>query len=206
MVLVGGLILAGGSGRRLGTFKPELVLGDRSLITRVVTALRPLVQEIVVVHGPEEHRERLEDLVREVRFVGDEGEGPLGGLSRGAHAVQGDWILVAPTDAPFLSSELYGRLLEEAQDRDGCIPRIDSTDNPLIAVYRRDALLRASEPLLRQGERAAQSIVPRLRLGRLTEADLAGMPFGRQSTFDVDTPEDLTRAEEILAARGEVGA
>lgn len=206
MVIVSGLILAGGSGRRMGTFKPGLTLGGRPLILRVVAALRPLAQEIVVVHGPAVHRERLESLVREARFVGDQGEGPLGGLFRGAQAAQGDWILVAPADAPFLSPDLYGRLLEEAQASEGCIPYVDAIANPLIAAYRRRALLRASETMLSHGERAAQSILPHLRLRRLTETDLSGMPFGLQCTFDVDTEENLARAEEILAGRGDVEA
>ncbi|MFQ5920178.1 MAG: molybdenum cofactor guanylyltransferase [Thermoplasmata archaeon] len=206
MVLVSGLILAGGSGRRLEAFKPELTVGGRPLILRVIAAIRPLAQEIVVVHGPQDHREKLEGMLRDVRFVGDEGEGPLAGLSRGAHAARGDWVLVAPADAPFLSSELYGRLLEEAQASEGCIPPFGARENALIAAYRRRALLRASEALLGQGEKAAHSILPRLRLDRLAETDLATMPFGTQCTFDIDTREDLARAEEILAARGDVKA
>jgi molybdopterin-guanine dinucleotide biosynthesis protein A len=206
MVLVSGLILAGGSGRRLDAFKPELTVGGRPLILRVVAALRPLTQEIVIVHGPEDYRERLEGMMGDVRFVGDEGEGPLAGLACGAQAARGDWVLVAPADAPFLSSQLYGRLLEEAQTSEGCIPPVEAKDNALIGAYQRQALLRVSEPLLRQGEKAAHTILPLLRLERLADTDLPGMPFGMHCTFDIDTQEDLARAEEILATRGDVVA
>ena len=201
--MVSGLILAGGSGRRMGAFKPTLNLGGRPLILRPMAALRPLTEEIVVVYGPEVHRDRLETLVRGARLVGDEGEGPLGGLFRGSQAARGEWILVAPADAPFLSPDLYGRLIEEAQASDGCIPSVGTQTNPLIGAYRREALFRASEAMLQQGERAARSILPHLRLAHLREDDLLGMPFGRECTFDIDTAEDLARAEEILASRGD---
>ncbi|MDX1534575.1 MAG: molybdenum cofactor guanylyltransferase [Thermoplasmata archaeon] len=204
MVIVSGLILAGGSGRRVGAFKPDLKVGGLPLVLRVLSAVRPLAQEIVVVYGPETHRHRLEALVQEARFVGDEGEGPLGGLFRGAEAARGDWILVAPADAPFLSSDLYGRLLEEAQGGDGCLLPADPKVNPLIAAYRRLPLLKVVEPLLSQGERAAHAILPHLRLAHLTRTDLAAVPFGAHSTFDVDTEADLERAEEILEGRGDV--
>ncbi len=203
MVMVSGLILAGGTGRRMGAFKPTLVLGGRPLVLRAMAALRPLTEEIVVVHGLEAHRERLKTLLPEARLVGDEGEGPLGGLFRGSHAAHGDWILVAPTDAPFLSPDLYGRLLEEAQASEGCIPDIRPTANPLIGAYRRKALHRVSQAMFQKGERAARSILPHLRLGRLPEEELLGMPFGRECVFDIDTAEDLARAEEILAGRGD---
>ncbi len=202
--MVSGLILAGGTGRRMGAFKPTLILGGRPLILRTMAALRPLTEEVVVAHGPDAHRDRLESLVPEARLVGDEGKGPLGGLFEGSRAARGDWILVAPADTPFLSPDLYGRLIEEAQPSEGCIPSGGTKTNPLIGAYRRGALLRASEAMLRQGERAAQSILPHLRLGRLSEDDLRGMPFGRECTFDIDTQEDLARAKEILASRGDL--
>ena len=190
----------------MGAFKPTLHLGGRPLILRTIAALRPLTEEMVVVHGPEVHRDRLEALVPEARLVGDEGKGPLGGLFQGSRAAHGDWILVAPVDTPFLSPDLYGRLLEEAQAADGCIPSVGAKPNPLIGVYRREALIRSSEAVLREGEYAARSILPRLRLAHLSEDDLSGLPFGRECTFDIDTEEDLARAEEILASRGDEGA
>ncbi len=206
MVMVSGLILAGGTGRRMGAFKPTLVLGGRPLVLRAMAALRPLTEELVVVYGPEAHRERLEILLPEARLVGDAGEGPLGGLFRGSQAAHGDWILVAPVDAPFLSPDLYGRLLEEAQASDGCIPDVGPTANPLIGAYGRQALHRVCQAMFHEGERAARSILPHLRLGSLPEEELLGMPFGRDCTFDIDTEEDLARAEEILASRGEFEA
>ena len=206
MVMVSGLILAGGTGRRVGAFKPTLVFGGRPLVLRAMAALRPLSEEVVVVYGPEAHWARLENLLPEARLVGDEGEGPLGGLFRGAQAAQGDWILVAPVDAPFLSPDLYGRLLEEAQASEGCIPEVRPRANPLIGAYRRKALHRVSQAMFQEGERAARSILPHLRLGRLPEDELLGMPFGRECVFDIDTEEDLARAEEILASRGDFEA
>ncbi len=60
--------------------------------------------------------------------------------------------------------------------------------------------------MFQEGERAARSILPHLRLGCLPEEELLGMPFGRECTFDIDTKEDLARAEEILASRGDIEA
>ncbi|MFQ5908618.1 MAG: molybdenum cofactor guanylyltransferase [Thermoplasmata archaeon] len=198
MASVSGLVLAGGEGSRVGAFKALLSLGGQPLIIRPVEVLRAVSDEVLVAYGSREHGARLDRVVEDARLVGDEGLGPLGGLDRGAQAAQGEWLLVAPCDVPFLSPDLYRVLLRRAQRLDGCILRRGDQDNLLIAAYRRNALLQASALALGKGERAAQALLPHLRLARLGEADLRGLPYGLQSTLDIDTLEDLARAEGLL--------
>ncbi|MFQ6012562.1 MAG: molybdenum cofactor guanylyltransferase [Thermoplasmata archaeon] len=198
MAFVSGLVLAGGEGKRVGAFKPALLLGGRPLIARPVEVLHQLSDEVLVAHGPGRHAERLAGLVQGARLVGDEGLGPLGGLQGGARHARGEWLLVAPCDAPFLSVALYQALLRRGQESDGCILRTSGRDNLIIAAYRRGALRRASERALGDGERAVRAILSHLRVARLTEEDLTGIPYGLHSIFDIDTPEDLARAEDLL--------
>jgi molybdopterin-guanine dinucleotide biosynthesis protein A len=198
MASVSGLVLAGGEGKRVGAFKALLSLGGQPLIVRPVEVLRAVSDEVLIAYGPREHGARLDRVVEDAQLVGDDGLGPLGGLERGARAARGEWLLVAPCDAPFLSTDLYRVLLRRAQTSDGCILRREDRDNLLIAAYRRAGLLQASELALEEGERAVQSLLPHLRLARLTETDLVGVPYGLESTLDIDTPEDLARAEALL--------
>ncbi len=198
MASVSGLVLAGGAGRRVGAFKALLSFGGEPLITRPLDVLREVSDEVLVAYGPREYGARLDRFVEDAQLVGDEGHGPLGGLVRGARAAQGEWLLVAPCDAPFLSPDLYRTLLRRARTSDGCILRHGGRDNLILAAYRRTPLLKASERALADGERAVRSILPYLRLVRLREEDLEGLPYGLHSAFDIDTPDDLARAEALL--------
>ncbi len=82
------------------------------------------------------------------------------------------------------------------------MPRIEGHDNPTIAAYNRSAVVRACEKALGEGITAARNILPRLRLSYLEREALDRMPYGLQCVFDVDTPDDLRRAEEILLREG----
>ena len=51
---VTGIVLGGGHGRRLGRSKPLMTLGGKLLLARVADALRPLVDELVLVVRPDQ--------------------------------------------------------------------------------------------------------------------------------------------------------
>ncbi len=199
---VSGLILAGGKGERFGGHKALAKFAGEPIILRPVRVLRHLTSEIVIAHGRGENRALLEGIEKEAIMVADEEMGPLGGLLSGSRAASGEWILVAPCDAPLVSKELYAELLSSARGLEGSVPRLEGHDNPTIAAYRRSAVVRACQGTLGEGITAARNILPRLRLSYLEREALDRMPYGLQCVFDVDTPDDLRRAEEILLREG----
>jgi molybdopterin-guanine dinucleotide biosynthesis protein A len=113
------------------------------------------------------------------------GEGPLGGILTALHHTPSDWNLIVACDMPEISAGFLTELLALAVESQAgvLLPRSpDGLDQPLCAVYHRDAL-----PILQrhfdQGIRKVTAALEGLAVKRLTVAEL--------SVFqNVNTPED----------------
>src|SRR5262245_14586169 len=95
---VSAAILCGGSGRRMGgADKGQLVVGGRSILDRLLDALRPLTTHVMLIER--DTRSRPPD----VRVVRDlvEGAGALGGIYTALSASATDRVIVAACDMPF---------------------------------------------------------------------------------------------------------
>lgn len=180
-----GIVLAGGRGERMGgAYKPLVPFRGRPLVAWSLDALRPLVDEVLIACGPAANAALLAPVVGEARIVPDAAEGPLGGLVAAARVAKGEWLLVAPADSPFLAPEVYATLLGAARGREGAHFVQDGHAQALVAAYRRDAILRASE-----GARSVRDAAARMDVARVEAAGALGLALR-----DVDTPEDLARA------------
>ena len=177
-----GIVLAGGRGERMGGPKPLAPFRGRPLAAWAADALRPHCEEVLVAHGPSLDP-ALADALPGTRPVLDPGEGPHGGLTAAARAARGDWLLVAPGDAPFLTPALYGALLDAAQGREGAVFLVEGQVQPLTVALRRDAWLAAAE-----GARSVWAALDRIDVARVDAGAHAA------ALRDVDTPEDLARA------------
>ncbi len=69
----------------------------------------------------------------------------------------------------------------------------------LVAVYRKDSLLKAVAGAAARGERSLTKALSALTLAYLEEETLREMPYGLHCLLDVDTPADLQRAHRVLA-------
>jgi molybdopterin-guanine dinucleotide biosynthesis protein A len=110
-VLIFGVILAGGEGRRMGgADKALLVLAGESLLSRAVARLEPQVERLAISANGDP-----------ARFAGfgltvlpdARRQGPLSGLLAGlnwAAAGGADALVTAPVDCPFLPPDLVPRL------------------------------------------------------------------------------------------------
>lgn len=102
-------MLAGGRATRFPG-KLDVTLNGRSILERVVRALRALSDEIVLSVGTDFDPAIAEALG--VRAVVDEApaRGPLGGLLSVAPGLRKRWLFAAPGDAPFLD-DAFARML-----------------------------------------------------------------------------------------------
>ncbi len=119
-------VLAGGAGRRLGgRDKAMLDVGDgRPLLSRVLHRLAPWPGPVMVsVHATTDRARlaavltanRVDTLVTDAPLEADDARaGPLAGLLAGLEAAARDpavrWLVTVPTDLPFVSPDLLGRL------------------------------------------------------------------------------------------------
>jgi len=120
----------------MGRNKAWLPWRGQPMIAHVVSILRPIVDELVVVAS-----ESLELPPLDARVVRDRKPalGPLAGIREGLEQIHTDLAFVTGTDAPFLSPAFVNALLSC-----GCAaaPEIDGHVQTLAAVYPRKALER----------------------------------------------------------------
>ena len=97
-----GAVLAGGRSRRFGSDKALALLDGAALVDRVIEALRPQVDAVVVVGRTGGIADRpAPDL------------GPLGGLNAALHHARNEgheWVVSLPCDAPMIPADLVERL------------------------------------------------------------------------------------------------
>lgn len=192
---VSGVIFAGGRATRLGGVNKALLeVGGRPIIERIVDAIGPLVGEQLVLANDDALGSRTD-----VRLVHDPDPhaGVLPALAAGLAAATGELCLAVACDMPFVSRALFERLmaLQRDADADVVIPRTADHLEPLHAVYRRAPVLAAIRAALDRGERRMISYFPSVRVLEVAAADLAAA--GPAPFFNVNTPEDLARAQRL---------
>ena len=112
---VDGLILAAGFSSRTGVFKMGLQLGEKTLIQRVIDAMRELCSRVIVVAGYK--KERIIELTKgyanvEVVFNPRYTKGMFTSVKEGAKHVKSQWFFLTPGDYPLITKEIYQKLLE----------------------------------------------------------------------------------------------
>ncbi|MGD9572714.1 MAG: molybdenum cofactor guanylyltransferase [Thermoleophilia bacterium] len=201
MSAAAGVVLAGGSSTRMGAPKASLPWDGATLLARVVAAVAPAVERVVVVGAPGQD---LPPLPAGVDVVDDAigGRGPLEGIAAGLAAVAPghDRALVAAVDLPWLTTPLAARVLAAlGDDVDAAVPTREGRPQPLLAAYR-TALAADARALLDAGERRARALmgVARVRLldedALLADPAVAAADPALRGLRDVDTPADLIRA------------
>ncbi|MBV8392274.1 MAG: molybdenum cofactor guanylyltransferase [Alphaproteobacteria bacterium] len=200
-----GVVLAGGEGRRMGdgVSKPLRLLGGRPMVAHVVERLRPQVMDLVVVANDPDpaYRELGAPVIPDPPDIQEaakrEGRrlGPLAGILAGMewslkHHPHANWILTTPADVPFLPLDLTVRLCGHMH-----VPEPD-----VLTVQGEHALGVWSVKLAGDLRRAVLGEGLRRVEGfahRHSHAELV-WPGDAASFLNVNTPEDLSRAEEAM--------
>jgi len=196
-------IQAGGQSSRMGEDKALKPFLGRPLIQRVIERISPIADELIVTtNRPEDYR------FLDLRLLPDlkPGRGALGGLYTALASASQTIVAVVACDMPFASASLLraaSRILVE-EDADVVIPRVAAEQaeksggyEPLHAVYRRDACLPAIESAIDADQWKVIAWFPQVKVRVLTpqeikEYDPSGLAF-----WNVNTPEEFAKAEEI---------
>lgn len=190
-------ILAGGSGSRMkGVVKPNLVLGDKTILARILDVLKRIFNEIIIVSNSPEHFIHYKGcLIAEDNY---KGRGPIGGIQAALKAATGDAVFIFAGDMPFLSREL---ILKQTDlfyelDCDILIPRIDNSIEPLHSVYRRSVLKFLDEYMESSKGNAVRDF--------FSKRDVRFMDLGdemREIFSNINFPSDIPEIERIIRKR-----
>jgi molybdopterin-guanine dinucleotide biosynthesis protein A len=188
------VILAGGTGRRLGGIdKAALVLAGLPLLDRVLLASAAATRT-VVVGDPR-------PTVRAVLWAREDppGGGPLAGLAAGLAALgtRSDTTVVLATDLPWLQPPDIDRLVAALYGHSGTEAALfsdaEGRTQPLVAAYRTSSLEAALAAVGPLDGTAVRLVVHQLAVVTVPDLGAAG---------DCDTPEQLAAARAHFDRQG----
>jgi molybdopterin-guanine dinucleotide biosynthesis protein A len=126
---------------------------------------------------------------------------PLAGALTGFEEALGEYSLLLPCDTPFISRDVLSLLFELCTSRNACVPRWpNGYVEPLQAVYRTKPALEASNLAFCAGKLNVQAMLDRLQCVRyVSTLVLEQFDLGLKTFFNINTPLDLKKAEQILS-------
>ncbi len=192
-------ILAGGKSTRMGTDKAFVMLAGRPLIRHVLDRLAQVdaVREtLVITNRPDDYA------FLGLPCVTDRvpGKGTLGGIYTALDASRHDYVLVVACDMPLISPPLLAHmagLCEATPPHDVIVPRVAGFPQGVHAIYSARCKTAINEAIAADRLKVI-GFYDRVRVRYLDEAEYAPFdPHGR-SFFNVNTPDDLDMARQLL--------
>ncbi len=155
-----GIILAGGKSSRMGCDKGLMLLNNKPFITYIIEAMKPLVNDIIIVSNNSEYDVFNEKCIKDLI----EDAGPLAGLYTGLFHTKTEINLVLSCDVPMIITSILETLLNPAYEYFDIV-QLQNKDQtiPLIAMYKKQCVVTCKE-LLDQGERRLKEIAEHLIL------------------------------------------
>jgi molybdopterin-guanine dinucleotide biosynthesis protein A len=193
------VVLAGGSGRRLGGVdKAEIAIGSRPLLERALAAVA--TADRVVVVGPSRTTAAGLITVREE----PPGGGPVAAVAAGLSEVESGVVVLLACDMPFVTAAVVQQLVAVVRGEAGREPPNTAADVAMLVdpagrrqflagAYRVGPLRRALERL---GSPAGASM--RQLVDGLTVTEVTTDP---EVTLDCDTWADVHHSRELLEGR-----
>jgi molybdopterin-guanine dinucleotide biosynthesis protein A len=198
--MLSGAVLSGGKGSRMGAEKGLVMLGGLPLISYSVRTMEIVTDEVVVAVAPGMRGDYAGVLGSRVLVVEDAQAvaGPLDGLVTALAAAKGDYVIVSPCDTPFLRADVCQAIALFAKGRDGAVPRIGGYIEPLHCAFRRRRCLAAFQEALEEGVHKLSEAYKTLDMIHIEEEDMRALDPHLESFWNINTAEDLDKAEQKL--------
>jgi molybdopterin-guanine dinucleotide biosynthesis protein A len=193
------VIQAGGKSTRMGGAPKALAeVGGRTVIERVVAALAPVLDDLLIVtNTPERYAFLGLPMVPDV-FPD---HGSLGGIYSGLLAATRPTAFTVACDMPFLHPEVVRLVVDRAAEADVVIPRVGSQLETMHAAYGK-ACLPHMEERLRAGQLRIVGFFPRVRVLEVPEAAVAPIRSPEIAFMNVNTPDELAHARALAERLG----
>jgi molybdenum cofactor guanylyltransferase len=191
-----GVILAGGLATRYsGKTKGFLHVGERKILDFIYDLFSELFDEILLVtNDPLRYLEYDLYMATDLFSV----RSSLTGLHAGLFHASKPFAFFSASDTPFLKKELVETILKEIdKDPDVAIPETSKGLEPLCAVYSKRCLQGVERNLLKENYRI-RDLLNRWRTIKISEKRLRRADPDLLSFFNINAPEDLERATELL--------
>ncbi|MBL4775499.1 MAG: molybdenum cofactor guanylyltransferase [Mariprofundus sp.] len=187
------VILAGGESTRMGQDKASVELANEALLNRAIGNMQPLFARLLI--SVKEPKNNL--LFPQICDQGA-GQGPMMGIATALAQIDTRWLFVIACDMPFASADLIQAMAQKRGDeRQVIVPMAHGVMQPLCAFYAKSCLpvLHAQ---IEKGERSLKQAIGRLDAIVLSENECRQYDSELLSFFDLDTMDDVARAEVVL--------
>lgn len=197
-------IQAGGVSSRMGEDKALKLFLGRPLIQRVIDRLKPIADELIVTtNRPDDFSFLGLRLFSDVK----PGRGALGGLYTAIASAAHPLVAVIACDMPFASADLIQSSVKIMGKENAAlvIAKNDEGYEPLHAVYRRETCLPAIESAIEANQWRVVSWIPQVNARVLTAEEIKSADPEGLAFWNVNTPEEFARAEELVTSRSTPG-
>jgi molybdopterin-guanine dinucleotide biosynthesis protein A len=191
-----GVILSGGlSTRYEGTEKALLQVGGVRILDRIYDIYSELFEEIILVtNSPEKFLEWDLLIVSDLFPI----RSSLTGIHAGLFSMTNPFAFISACDTPFLKKEMVETIIGKIEPQiDTVLPETSAGLEPLCAVYSKRCLNSAQHHL----EQEKLKIIKAFRKSRIktiSEKVLRTIDPDLRSFFNINTADDLQRAEEMI--------
>ena len=191
------IILAGGKGLRFGRNKVLETVGDKNLLEQVVSRIRLLCRDIVIVTTEEQNIPQFIDHPN-LKIVTDTfpGKGPLGGIYTGLAISDAIYNLAVASDMPFLNLALLHYMIQLSANYDAVVPRLGKMVEPLHAVYSKSCLA-PIENMIEQDKLSVYQLFNSIKVRYVEAEEIDRFDPGHLSIFNINTKADLETARKL---------
>jgi len=183
-----GAILTGGRSTRMGEDKSEVQVDGVSMLVRVAEAVRPVVDQLVLLGPFRRGWVSWPDAVH--------AEGPLAGIATALTRTEHDRVLVIAVDQPFVAVGTLERLAGLGGD----LPVVPVDDHGVrqvtCAVYPKEIAGQSIEEARAGG--SIQTLLDRVSFRPVIPEEWRSWGEDGRSWFSVDTMEDLARGSGLF--------
>ncbi|BBO90502.1 molybdenum cofactor guanylyltransferase [Desulfosarcina ovata] len=190
-----GVILAGGESKRFaGKNKAFIRIGGQRNIDRLMAVYSSLFDQIVLVTNDPAAYMDVDALIVTDHYSQ---RSSLNGIYAGLFAARHEYAFFAACDAPFVKPGMIACVLDHIDSKaDLIIPSTDAGYEPMFAVYRKTCLPAMAWQLERDLLKI-KGLFRKVRIKPVAESELRAIDPELVSFFNMNTPEDLVRAESL---------
>ena len=189
------VLQAGGRSSRMGQDKALLPFMGTTMLDYILEQVKGLGEEtLIITNQPQNYGDFAYPLFSDVIS----NVGALGGLYSAIYHAQHEYVLVLGCDMPFINRGFLDYMLELALDFDVVIPRMEPNGfaEPFRAIYKQSCL----EPVkvaIDSGQRRVISFFDAVNVRYIEGDEIERFDPEYRSFFNVNTPEDFARAEQM---------
>lgn len=196
-----GVMLAGGLNTRFsGTKKALEKINGKTVLSYTYELFKDLFDEVILItNDPADYLEFDVKIATDIFPV----RSSLTGIHAGLTLASNRYAFFSACDTPFLKKELVELVLDGIDpNTDIVLPQTDKGAEPLCAVYSKQCLTSMAQSLEKEKLKIKLAIqhhrIKNIPEGHLRERDPELVSF-----FNINTPEDLEQAEQMIQ-RGDV--